>query len=86
MAAKKDNGEGIQCFICKRSFKNPHGLANHVAKTHSISFQEYKRRLLKIAEEEFDNLRQFAGFDYPPSKCRNIIRLLQLNRLDYLKK
>lgn len=86
MMDKKDNGEGIQCFICKHFFKNPYGLANHVAKTHHITFQEYKKRLLKIAEEEFDNLRRFAGFDYPPSKCRNITHLLQLNRLDYLKK
>lgn len=78
--------EGIHCIICNKLCKNAYGLANHVTKTHRMSFPEYKRRVLVAAEEECNEMKQTATkylnkinvIGYPFKKYENIRHLFLL--------
>ena len=71
--------EGIHCIICDKLCKNAYGLANHVTKTHRMSFPEYKRKVLEAAEKEcMKYLNTINVTGYPYKKYENIRHLFLL--------
>ena len=74
----KKKEEGIHCIICNKLCKNAYGLANHVTKTHRMSFPEYKRRVSDAAVREIGTLKAFAGGDFFERECRCIRHLFLL--------
>lgn len=76
---KEKEKEGIHCIICDKLCKNAYGLANHVTKTHRMSFLEYKRRVVERAEEEYILLKAIAIDSAPNLKeNRGIQHLFEL--------
>ena len=75
---EQEKEEGIHCIICNKLCKNAYGLANHVTKTHGISFLEYKRRVSDAAVIEIGTLKAFAGGDFFERECRCIQHLFLL--------
>ena len=75
---QKEKEEGIHCIICNKLCKNAYGLANHVTKSHSMPFSEYKRILVENAEAEYIGVRAIAFPEDDNYPKKNILHLFEL--------